>query len=162
MQDTGSLPNICTTLIIGTWAIHSIHNRFCFLELLEQIYLYPNGILWILHYKFHQKKVYTCAKGTCSKARGTSYLDTLGMPLNPTFKCKLSLGVECTSHFIHTVSPKRKYTLLPSWVLKIEEGQMKGRGCAKPTIELVLSGPSLILKFKEMAAHQQKPWRDPL
>ncbi len=31
---------------------------------------------------------------------------------------------------------------------------MKSRECAKPTIELVQSGPSLILKFKEMAAYQ--------
>ena len=29
---------------------------------------------------------------------------------------------------------------------------MKSRRCAKPTIELVQTGPSLILKFKEMAA----------
>ncbi len=36
-----------------------------------------------------------------------------------------------------TVSPKRKYTLLSSWVLKTEGGQMKSRRCAKPTIELV-------------------------
>ena len=28
---------------------------------------------------------------------------------------------------------------------------MKGRGCAKPTIELVKSGPSLILKFQNEA-----------
>ncbi len=55
--------------------------------------------------------------------------------------------------FYPTVSPKRKYTLLSSWVLKIEGGQMKGRGWAKPTTELVQTGPSLILKFKEMAAH---------
>ncbi len=37
-----------------------------------------------------------------------------------------------------TVSPKRKYTLLSSRVLKTEGGQMKGWGCAKPTIELVV------------------------
>ena len=57
---------------------------------------------------------------------------------------------------VSTVSPKRKYTLLLSQVLRTEEGQMKSRGCAKPTIELVQTGPSLILKFKEMAAYQQK------
>ncbi len=61
-----------------------------------------------------------------------------------------------------TASPKRKYTLLSSWVLKTEEGQMKSRGCAKPTIELAHTGPSLILKFKEMVAYQQKPWEDHL
>ncbi len=64
--------------------------------------------------------------------------------------------------YTYTVSPKRKYTLLSSWVLIIEGGQMKGRGCAKPNIELVQTGPSLILKFKEMAADQQKSWRDPI
>ncbi len=48
-----------------------------------------------------------------------------------------------TSHRA-TVSPKRKYTLLSSRVLKIKGGQMKGRGCSKPTIELVQTGPSLI------------------
>ncbi len=30
---------------------------------------------------------------------------------------------------------------------------MKSSGCAKPTIELVKTGPSLILKFKEMAVY---------
>ena len=64
--------------------------------------------------------------------------------------------------FSYTVSPKRKYTLLPSRVLKTEGWQMKSRGCPKRTIELVQNGPSLILKFKEMAAYQQKPWGDPL
>ncbi len=54
----------------------------------------------------------------------------------------------------HTVSPKRKYTHLSSQVLKTEGGQMKSRGCAKPPTELVQTGPSLILKFKEMAAYQ--------
>ncbi len=33
---------------------------------------------------------------------------------------------------------------------------MKSRRCAKPTIELVQTWPSLTLKFKEMAAYQQK------
>ncbi len=56
-----------------------------------------------------------------------------------------------------TVSPKRKYTLLPSRVLRTEGVQMESRGCAKHSIELVQPGPSLILKFKEMAAHQEKP-----
>ncbi len=60
---------------------------------------------------------------------------------------------------ILTVSPKRKYTLLSSQVLKTEGAQMKSRGCAKPTIKLARIGPSLILKIKEMAADQQKPWR---
>ena len=49
--------------------------------------------------------------------------------------------------YITTVSPKRKYTLMSSQVLKTEGGQMKNRGCAKPTIELVQTGPSLILKL---------------
>ena len=35
---------------------------------------------------------------------------------------------------VHTVSPKRKYTLLSSRVLKTEGGQMKRRGCAKPNL----------------------------
>ncbi len=49
---------------------------------------------------------------------------------------------EMSFYSLTTVSPKRKYTLLSSWVLKIEGGQMKGRGCAKPTIELVQTGPT--------------------
>ena len=32
---------------------------------------------------------------------------------------------------------------------EMKDGEMKGRGCAKPTIELVQTGPSLILKFKK-------------
>ncbi len=56
-----------------------------------------------------------------------------------------------------TVSPKRKYTLFPSRVLKTEGGQMKSKRCAKLTIDLVQTGPSLILKLKEMAAYQQHP-----
>ncbi len=38
-----------------------------------------------------------------------------------------------SSNFKDTVSPKRKYTLLSSQVLKTEGGQMKRRRCAKPT-----------------------------
>ncbi len=64
---------------------------------------------------------------------------------------KSGISAGCSLTLTCTVSPKRKYTLLPRWVLKIEGAQMKGRGCAKPTIELVQTGPSLILKFKEMA-----------
>ena len=56
--------------------------------------------------------------------------------------------IELSIH--RTVSPKRKYRLLLSWVLKTEEGQMESR-CATPTNEFVQTGPSLILKFKEMA-----------
>ncbi len=48
----------------------------------------------------------------------------------------------------HTVSPKRKFTLLSSRVLKTEGGQIKSRRCAKPTIELVQTEPSLIFKFQ--------------
>ena len=33
---------------------------------------------------------------------------------------------------------------------------MESRRCAKPTIELVQTGPSLILKLKEMAIYHQK------
>ncbi len=51
----------------------------------------------------------------------------------------------------NTVSPKRKYTLLWSRVLKPEEGQMESMGCATHSNELVQTGPSLILELKEMA-----------
>ncbi len=54
-----------------------------------------------------------------------------------------------------------QYTLLPSRVLKTEEGQIKSRSYATPTIELVQTGPGLILKFKEMAINYQKPSGDP-
>ena len=49
------------------------------------------------------------------------------------------------------LAPKRKYTLLSSWVLKTEEGQIETGGCATPTIELVHTWPSLILKLKNEA-----------
>ncbi len=55
----------------------------------------------------------------------------------------------------NTVSPKRKYTLLSSRVLKTEGGQIKSRRCVKATIKLVQTGPSLILKFKEF---QNEAW----
>ena len=57
----------------------------------------------------------------------------------------------------NTVSTKRKYTLLSSRVLKTKEAHMESTGCATPTIELVHTGPSHILKFKEMVTYQQKP-----
>ncbi len=56
-----------------------------------------------------------------------------------------------------TVSPKRKYTLLSSQVLKTEGGQIKSRGCAKPTIELAQTGPSLILKLSKQGLVQFGP-----
>ncbi len=40
--------------------------------------------------------------------------------------------MNCTSIYSLQSPPKRKYTLLSSWVLKIEEGQMKGRWCRTP------------------------------
>ena len=57
-----------------------------------------------------------------------------------------------------TVSPKGKYTLLSSQVLKTKGGQMKSRGCAKHTIELVQTEPSLILKFKVLFQNSNR-WR---
>ncbi len=45
-----------------------------------------------------------------------------------------------------TVSPKRKYTLLSSQVLKSEGGQMESRGCATHSSELVdVTHPLLFL-----------------
>ncbi len=36
-----------------------------------------------------------------------------------------------------TVSPKKKYTLLSSWVLKSERGQMESKGCTTHSSELM-------------------------
>ena len=63
-----------------------------------------------------------------------------------------------SGHYGHTVSPERNNTLLLRRVLKTEEGQMKSRGCTKPTIELVQTGPNLILKFKEMEWFGPTQW----
>ena len=60
-----------------------------------------------------------------------------------------SLGIRregSTGEVQSTVSPKRKYTLLSSWVLKTEGVQMESRGCATLTIEIVQTGPNLLLK----------------
>ncbi len=55
---------------------------------------------------------------------------------------------------MHTVSTKRKYTLLSSGVLKTDGVHIESIWCATPILELVHTGPSLILNFKEMATYQ--------
>ena len=53
---------------------------------------------------------------------------------------------------LHGLPQKKVYTFVElSIILKFEGGQMNGRVCAKPTIELVQTGQSLILKFQNEA-----------
>ncbi len=62
-----------------------------------------------------------------------------------------SIKAESHKEATYTVSPKRNDSLLSSWVLKTEEVRWKVGGPKKPIIELVQTGLSFILNFKNKA-----------